>query len=224
MPQAIPTNPRFQDLTGRRFHRVQVEAYAGVKLTGKRTRIHYWHCRCSCRTKFTTCTNNLVSGHTKSCGCYHADAIAARNFKHGYRHTPTYTSWAGMLSRCNDPNCRSYSDYGGRGIRVCRRWQDREHGFSNFVSDMGLRPRGTTLDRKRVNEDYGPGNCRWATPKEQARNKRTNRLLTAGGRTQCLAAWAEELGLSVTTLSGRLKTWSLYKALTTPRMRPSRNA
>ena len=95
------------------------------------------------------------------------------NTKHGYsprngKLSPTYISWAQMKYRCQNPSCKHYKNYGGRGIKVCKRWQD----FENFLSDMGERSEGTTLDRVDNNGNYEPGNCRWGTPKQQIHNRR----------------------------------------------------
>jgi len=119
-----------------------------------------------------------------------------------------------MLSRCTSPTKREFPDYGGRGITVCVRWME----FPNFLADMGERPAGMTLDRIDNDKGYEPGNCRWATPKEQSRNTRANRMVEAFGRTQCLAAWAEECGLKWWTLYARLFVyrWPVEDALTRP--------
>jgi hypothetical protein len=99
----------------------------------------------------------------------------------------TYKSWAQMRGRCNRPGHIEYKRYGGRGIKVCVRWNT----FENFLEDMGERPAGKTIDRIDPNGSYEPGNCRWATPKEQARNKRNNVILTIGGVSKTVAEWAE---------------------------------
>lgn len=96
------------------------------------------------------------------------------NHRHGMYGTPTYRSWAHMKERCSNPKCRQYKWYGAKGIQVCERWQK----FENFLSDMGIRPIGSTLDRLDSTRGYEPTNCRWATSKQQQRN-RTNVTLTA---------------------------------------------
>lgn len=122
-----------------------------------------------------------------------------RENKHG---TPTYQSWRSMLYRCRQPSHLHYDRYGGRGITVCEKWQGPE-GFANFLRDMGERPEGCSLDRIDNNGNYEPRNCRWVGQKTQHQNKTSNVLLTLNGRTQCLSAWAEELGVGITTLGAR---------------------
>lgn len=104
-----------------------------------------------------------------------------------------------MLARCLNPNEQAFPNYGGRGIVVCERWLT----FENFYDDMGDPPPGTSLDRVDNNRGYGPDNCRWATPKQQGRNKRNNRLVTRHGETMPMAAWIEHLGLNATTVYER---------------------
>jgi hypothetical protein len=118
-----------------------------------------------------------------------------------------------MRQRCLNPKYPRYADHGGRGIKVCDQWAS----FETFLSDMGERPEGMTLDRIDNDGPYSPENCRWATPSEQARNRRDNRLITLGGKAQCLAAWARELTIPEHVLRHRLnRGWSDDRALTTP--------
>jgi hypothetical protein len=132
---------------------------------------------------------------------------------HGKSRTPEYISWASMMERCEDPRFHAWGNYGGRGIVVCDRWRD----FLNFLSDIGPRPTGTTLDRIDSNGNYEPGNCRWATDTEQSNNRRTNRRIECAGRTQTLTEWSREAGLSPDTLRGRLNSgWPIDRALTEP--------
>lgn len=118
-----------------------------------------------------------------------------------------------MFSRCYLATHPVYKHYGGRGIKVCKRWRD----FGLFIDDMGPRPDGTTLDRIDVNKGYDAENCRWATPHEQAINKRPRVIIKFDGRSQSAQEWAKELGIDVATLLVRLRRgWSVQRALTTP--------
>lgn len=134
--------------------------------------------------------------------------------KHGMYATPTYYSWQHMKRRCTDTKFHQYPKYGGRGIAVCERWLV----FENFLADMGVRPLGTTLDRKDGSKGYEPGNCRWATPREQRLNTSNARWVEYEGRRMVLADWAAELGVSYECLARRLYVmqWSVEKAFTTP--------
>jgi hypothetical protein len=136
------------------------------------------------------------------------------NRKHGQsagpKETPTYTTWVRMRRRCNNPNHSTYQYYGGRGIKVCERWDS----FDSFLKDMGEKPEGMTLDRINNDGNYEPGNCRWSTHKEQVRNTSQNRLFTVNGKTQCLSAWAEEAGINFKTVHTRIsRNWSIERAL-----------
>lgn len=135
-----------------------------------------------------------------------------RHNKRG-KESKVYRTWANMIKRCNYIHYQYYNDYGGRGIKVCQRWRK----FENFLKDMREPPSDEhTIDRVDNNGNYCKENCRWATRKQQQRNKRNNRMITFNGRTQCLSAWAEELGINHRTLRSRFFLgWSVKKALTT---------
>lgn len=124
--------------------------------------------------------------------------------------------WRAMIHRCHDPKNKQYGDYGARGITVCDRWQG-DNGYINFLADMGKRPSGKhTLDRKRNNEGYSPGNCRWIEMKDQQRNRRNNVVIEYCGQKKCISEWAEEFGIPYDRLTQRIKKlgWSAEKALT----------
>lgn len=125
-----------------------------------------------------------------------------------------YKAWAGMLSRCRDPNNTAYHNYGGRGIEVCVRWES----FERFLEDMGRKPSPLySLDRIDVDGDYEPDNCRWASKKEQDTNRRQTRRMEMDGEIMCLKDWARKFKIHPDTLAHRLSLgWTLKRALTVP--------
>lgn len=143
----------------------------------------------------------------------------ARNFRHGYKTAGKYSSeysiWSNMRARCHNPADTGYHKYGGRGIRVCDAWRA---DFVNFLQDMGRRPsKMHSIERKDNDGNYEPSNCRWATAKEQANNRRSSRFLEIDGVSKTMAAWGEETGLGRTTIHGRLKAgWSVEDAIRKP--------
>ena len=134
--------------------------------------------------------------------------------RHGYARTKLYRVWAAMLDRCRRESCPRYPDYGGRGITVCERWER----FDGFLADMGDPPRGLTLERINVNGNYEPLNCKWATTKEQGRNRRNNRMVEHGGRNLTIGEWAEVTGLRAGVIWVRIQRhgWDVKRALETP--------
>jgi hypothetical protein len=127
-----------------------------------------------------------------------------------------YNSWTNMRARCQNRDDKRYRDYGARGIVVCERW-DGVGGFENFLADMGEPPTNMSLERIDNQGNYEPSNCRWASRKDQQRNNRRNVLVTWLGKTQCLSAWAEELGIPRTALEHRFKRgWTIERMLTLP--------
>lgn len=125
-------------------------------------------CRCECGAEKAVKGSYLRNGTTKSCGCLHREGTHRTHGHTAGCDSPTYRTWLSMRSRCKYPSSANYKWYGGRGITVCDRW----HAFENFLSDMGERPEGMTLDRIDPDGDYEPSNCRWATAKEQRSNQR----------------------------------------------------
>jgi hypothetical protein len=152
----------FIPMKGQRFGRLSVLRDSGQRTPSGAIK---WLCRCDCGKRVRVWSVSLRKGWTKSCGC-----LTQFPLKHGKCGTPEYRTWGAMRERCRN---KENPNYGARGISVCERWQG-EHGFENFLADMGTRPAGTSIDRKNVDGNYEPDNCRWATPVEQANNRRNN--------------------------------------------------
>lgn len=163
--------------------------------------------RCVCGTEKTISVVDVKSGHTNSCGCLMPSLVSVGMKKHGHsnscQESRAYTAWGNIKARCSNKNRDDFERYGGRGIRVCERWQN---SFENFYADMGDPPDGHSIDRYPNNDgNYEPGNCRWATTHQQNSNQRSNINLTFNGKTQNLKAWSIELGLSYGTVKSRVR-------------------
>lgn len=196
------------DMIGQKHGRLLVVERAGS--TPVRPKQAKWKVICECGRETVVIGKDLRTGATKSCGCLRAEKGVINNLIHGKSNTRTFRIWRRMRERCSNRRCTDWRHYGGRGIRVCERWQD----FMTFLNDMGEAPSGATIERIDNNGDYEPANCRWGSRKEQARNKRDNKDITYQGRTQCVAAWAEEIGIKYSVLSSRLRRgWPVERAL-----------
>lgn len=198
------------DITGQRFGTWTALRRDG-HIYGKQIA---WLCQCECGTVRRVGSSLLRRGESKGCGCENHKALGQRALRHGKITHRLYDTWTAMHDRCRRPKHIAFPRYGGRGIKVCDRWQD----FSLFLADMEPSwQAGLTLDRIDNDGPYSPGNCRWSTVKTQMRNKSTNRLLTFDGATRPLSEWAEVIGISSNALQLRLhKGWPIERALTTP--------
>lgn len=202
------------DLTGQRFGRLVALKQVA---RGPDGRIR-WLCRCDCGTERITMAKSLRQRATRSCGCLLRERTVERCTIHGHSarsRTRTYRSWREAKTRCFNPKAARFKLYGGRGITMCEEWKN---DFTVFLRDMGFRPEGTSLDRFPDQDgNYEPGNCRWATPKEQQRNLPKNIFLTLSGETLCVAAWAERLGISYSTIYWRIEhKWTPEQILSAP--------
>ena len=194
------------NLTGQKFGKLTALKIVGNNPVGGRI----WECRCECGNMTTALARQLRGGSKASCGCLKVEngrKVGARRgaelFRHGHTTTNSraYASWSSMRTRCLNKNDGHYPAYGGRGIIVCGRWDD----FLLFLEDMGQPPTGTTLGRVDNDGGYCKENCRWETPKQQARNRRNSNRVTFRGETRSLAEWCDVLGKSRDTLKYRLK-------------------
>lgn len=200
---------RVKDLTGQVFGRLTVLRYAG----NNKQHSAMWECVCECGSHLTVWGCDMRRGQSLSCGCLKADLARERFTIHGMSTTTEYASWDSMLKRCLDTSHDHYYLYGGRGITVCERWMQ----FENFFVDMGTKPSSThTIDRIDNDGNYEPGNCRWATKKEQARNRRNSRVVQFNGQTMCVADWSDVTGIPAYALHRRfIAGWTAERALTT---------
>lgn len=165
------------DLTGQIFGRLTAIEADGVNKAGQ----YIWLCSCACGNSHSVTGTQLVEGKTRSCGCYAKEVCGKASITHGRANTPEYGAWKNAIARCHDPENKAYENYGGRGIKVCERWQGlAEIGFLNFLEDMGKRPEGASLDRVDVNGDYHPNNCRWTDVYTQGYNTRQNSSNSSG--------------------------------------------
>jgi hypothetical protein len=204
----------FRDLTGLSFDRLTVIKRTGINRYG----YAQWLCQCTCGNTHTVSSDKLGRPRgqaVKSCGCLGKEN--QQQFRtHGLSHLPEFYIWSSMRQRCSNPHRERYAEWGGRGITVCEAW---DKSFATFYADMGPRPTPEhSLDRYPDNNGtYSPENCRWTTRHEQARNRRTNILLTWCGHTECVADWAKITGICNATLLQRKRLgWTDERILTTP--------
>lgn len=211
------------DLTGQRFGRLTVISRVENK-NNKAT----WRCLCDCGNEATVRSDSLRNGDTRSCGCLHNESLEeVRNksvLKHGgARHNGNteklYFTWLNMKKRCENKNDPDYSNYGLRGISVCKEWHDYAT-FREWAYRHGYNPESNsllmTLDRIDVNGNYEPRNCRLTDYKTQGNNRRNNRRITYNGETYTMSQWAEKLGIGVSVLKYRLDNWTVERAFETP--------
>lgn len=157
-----------------------------------------WECKCDCGT-VKNIRADALKNRNVSCGCYSKENP---HTTHDMTYSREYKSFQSMCQRCLNKQSRQYCDYGGRGINICDQWIGN---FSQFFKDMGVRPVGTSLDRIKNELGYSPENCRWATPLQQCRNRRNNRIIFGNGKSQTLAEWSIELGIPYSTLNRKIK-------------------
>lgn len=213
-----PFNTEVKDLRNRKIGRLLVLEFVGV------VKKHAtWRCVCDCGKEHLATTGNLNRMKAPSCGCWSAELASARLKTHGETHSVEFRIWGGIKTRTTNPNDPGYENYGARGIVMSEDWLN---SFETFLRDMGRRPSPKhSIDRIEVNGPYSKENCRWATGKEQARNRRSNRRIEYSGETLTVAEWNERLGFKRGVLGQRLLAgWSEVDAITIPHLpRPLRS-
>ena len=190
----------FRDLTGRQFGKLKVLEKAYSKALKSGGYEQFYKCQCECGNITIVRGGNLRNGATASCGCGIKEAATT----HGMSKSAIYRTWGNIKDRCNNPNCKNYFNYGGRGIKICDRWIN----FENFYEDVSKLPhfgeKGYSLDRIDNDGDYCPDNVRWATAKEQERNKRNNVIVEYQGQKMTLSEASEKSGVQAATLRRRM--------------------
>lgn len=204
---------RANDISGQRYGRLTAKKIIGKSKNG--TAI--WQCQCDCGNMTEILSTVLKSGETKSCGCLLKERVAETSRRHGMYGTRIYEIWRKMRRRCRCESEKAYKDYGGRGIKVCDEWNDAKTGFLIFYQwamENGYAD-DLTIDRIDVNGNYEPNNCRWATVKEQANNRRNNRKVTYEGETKTVSEWADILDVNQCILWHKLKkhNWNLQEVM-----------
>lgn len=209
-------NYNFIDLTGQRFNKLLVLEYVYTK-NGQ----VYWKCQCDCGNIKNITGSHLRTGHTKSCGCLQKEITIKRleqQTKHGLRHTRIYETWVNMKTRCLNKNNKNYSNYGGRGIKVCDKWKNDFMSFYNWAMENGYRD-DLTIDRIDVNGNYEPNNCRWTTIEKQNNNRRNNYVVLYKGESKTLEEWSKILPINISSSVLRYRivhNWDIEKAFTKP--------
>lgn len=210
-----------KDITGQKFNRL-----TAIRFSHLEKKTHKWFFKCDCGK--TRIASKISVMHSKIKACEDCakekkkNLIIERNkiekLHHGHsildKTSRTYNTWRHIKIRCMQKNHKDYERYGAKGIIVCDRWKN---SFENFLEDMGERPRDMTLDRIDNSKGYNKENCRWATLKEQGRNKTNNNFISYKGETKCISEWASLLSISYGTLYSRLfkSKWSIKKSLET---------
>lgn len=203
-----------KDITGIKFNRLTAIELDHINIRNHGTE-HFWKFKCDCGCIKVINKNAVMSGHIQSCGCLHKERTSKAKSKHCLSNSRIYNIWSFMKNRCFNKRSSRYKDWGGRGITIYKEWLDfncfYDWAIVNGYSD------NLTIDRIDVNGNYEPNNCRWVTPKEQARNTRKNKFFSYNGETHCISEWCEILNINYHTFFSRfLRGWDIDKIINTP--------
>ena len=205
---------RVSDLTNKKFGRLLVLSRSENTKGGKST----WKCLCDCGKNKIVESHHLKSGKTKSCGCFNIERAIETNTTHGLTGHPLHRTWFGMKNRCYKPKDPAYKDYGGRGIQVCDEWKNNFQAFYDWSIENGYK-KGLEIDRYPDNDgNYDPSNCRWATRKEQANNRRSNRIIKIFNEEMTLmqAVIRTNIVTYINALARLKRGWGIEEALFIP--------
>lgn len=207
---------KLKDLTGMTFGHLTVIERDRNHISAGGNKQVVWKCKCDCGNDTEVTSSNLLSGHTTSCGCMGSRrTIGMRSVTHNKSKDQLYSVWSGIKRRCFNPHEEGYWKYGGRGITVCDEWKYNFPSFYKWAVN-GYAP-GLQIERINNDGNYEPSNCRWATPKEQAYNRRNTVYLEYGGEKKNLWEWELETGIPATRIYDRIrKGWTVQRALTQP--------
>lgn len=204
------------DLTGQKFGMLTVICRAQDYVQENGRHRVMWLCECECGNTKVIKGDSLKSGAIRSCGCLAKALLSERQRTHGMSKTHLYGVWCAMKSRCSNPNATYFCHYGGRGIQVCREWEQDFQAFSDWAFANGYRE-GVSIDRIDNDKGYSPDNCKWVSVKEQSENRRSNLNVTFRGETKTLSQWCNDLGLDYKKIHSRIKKcgWTPERAFTT---------
>lgn len=202
-----------KDFTGQRFGRLITIKKIGKHISCGGNTTNIWLCQCDCGNMKKATVSDLTSGYIKSCGCLQTES----RFTHHLTNTKLYRVYYSMKMRCYNSNDKAYSNYGGRGIKICEEWLADFLNFYNWSIENGY-VEGLTIDRIDVNGDYSPENCRWITHREQQLNKRNNKRFFYDEKNLTLAEWSKIYNIKLDTLVSRIynRNWSIERALNEP--------
>lgn len=207
-----------ENLAGNKYGRLTVIEQTDDYVYPNGKRRAQWLCMCECGNIIKVEQSNLKRGNSNSCGCYNDELRILRSTTHGDRRTRLYGIWTNIKSRCYNPNSTSYSNYGARGILMCDEWKDSYYNFKSWANESGyIDSNDVTIERVDVNGGYSPENCIWASPKEQANNRRNTVFFTHNNETHSLSEWADITGIKYHTLFARIYklNWDFEKAINT---------
>lgn len=191
-------------LIGKRFGRLTVIEKHSYDSHGH----VFWLCKCDCGNIKSIASSSLLRAMTTSCGCFRKECLENRPSIHRGTKTPEYKSWLSMKRRCYCKTDKQYSRWGGRGITVCDKWKE---SFPNFLSDMGEKPSPYhTIDRIDNNGNYTPENCKWSNPKEQSRNRRSNKWYEYNGLKMIITDWGNYFGISSHAIQQKIRRGSTF--------------